>query len=84
MIDITRTSSASQGSLSEWQVDNLLRSRAIDNTKEASDTLGSIVKLIHQIENMPVKKDVRGDVIDALDALDEVIQTSTQISHAKL
>lgn len=60
------------GILSEWQVDSLLRSRAIETTQGASETLGSIVKLIHQIRNMPVKKDVRGDMIGALDALDEV------------
>jgi phosphatidylinositol glycan class S len=62
--------------LHQWQVDTLLRGRAVENTKTAIATLESIVKLVHQIPNMPVKKDVKQLVIDALDALDDVCISS--------
>lgn len=58
--------------LSRWQLDALLRLRALENAKDASETLQSIVKLVDQIENMPVGQDVKGDVQDALTALDRV------------
>lgn len=58
--------------LSTWQVDALMRHRAIENTKGAQETLTSILKLVDQIENMPVKNDVKDDVEQALDALERV------------
>ncbi|KAF9444833.1 hypothetical protein P691DRAFT_763033 [Macrolepiota fuliginosa MF-IS2] len=59
-------------SLSDWQIDALMRRRALENAKGAHETLTSIVKLVDQIENMPVKEDVKGDVQGALDALEKV------------
>jgi len=58
--------------LSTWQVDALMRHRAIENTKGVQETLTSILKLVDQIENMPVKNDVKDDVEQALNTLERV------------
>ncbi|KAF7318895.1 hypothetical protein HMN09_00225300 [Mycena chlorophos] len=58
--------------LTEWQLDALLRRRAFENTLEATETLQSIVRLVDQIDNMPVGQDVRGDVLSALSSLDHI------------
>ncbi|KIM70752.1 hypothetical protein SCLCIDRAFT_1206925 [Scleroderma citrinum Foug A] len=65
---------ASEGSsiLSDWQLDAVLRFRASENIVGTQQTLSSIVKLVDQIENMPVDEHVRGDVQDSLKALDQV------------
>ena len=44
----------------------------MENTAGAQDTLQSIVRLVAQIGDMPVGEDVKGDVEDALSALDKV------------
>jgi phosphatidylinositol glycan class S len=62
----------SNSSLTDWQLDALLRRRILENVDKSTKTLGSIVQLVDQIENMPVGPDVRGDVQDALIALDKV------------
>ncbi|KAF8591320.1 hypothetical protein K439DRAFT_1611324 [Ramaria rubella] len=62
--------------LSEWQLDALLRKRALENTRDSKEALSSIVKLVDQIENMPVGQDVKGDVHGALDAIDQVYSTA--------
>ncbi|KAK7044600.1 GPI transamidase component PIG-S [Favolaschia claudopus] len=62
--------------LTGWQLDALLRRRTSENAKGAYDTLQSIVKLVDQIENMPVGEDVRGDVLDSLSALEELYTPS--------
>lgn len=56
----------------DWELDALLRQRAFENVQGSADTLEAIVRLVDQIENMPVGQDVVGDVQDALDALNEV------------
>jgi hypothetical protein len=58
--------------LTDWQLDALLRRRIRENVQKSTETLRSIVQLVAQIENMPVGADVRGDVLDALSALDKV------------
>ncbi|KAK0192807.1 phosphatidylinositol-glycan biosynthesis class S protein-domain-containing protein [Armillaria mellea] len=58
--------------LSDWQLDALLRRRAFENDRGAKDTLRSTVKLVDQIENMPVGQVVRDDVRDALSALEKM------------
>ncbi|KAJ7073530.1 phosphatidylinositol-glycan biosynthesis class S protein-domain-containing protein [Mycena belliarum] len=58
--------------LTGWQLDALLRRRALENAENAQDTLKSIVKLVDQIENMPVGQDVKGDVQHSLTALDQM------------
>lgn len=58
--------------LTDWQLDALMRRRALENSERAKDTLRSIVKLVDQIQNMPVGKDVRDDVVNALNELDEM------------
>ena len=57
----------------DWELDALLRRRAIENLLGSRETLQSIVRLVDQIEGMPVGADVRGDIQDALAALSEVL-----------
>ncbi|KAH9941817.1 phosphatidylinositol-glycan biosynthesis class S protein-domain-containing protein [Epithele typhae] len=57
---------------SDWELDALLRRRTLENAFSSADTLASIVRLVDQIANMPVGQDVKGDVQDALAALNEV------------
>ncbi|EPQ52232.1 hypothetical protein GLOTRDRAFT_80455 [Gloeophyllum trabeum ATCC 11539] len=64
-------------SVSSWQIDALLRRRTVENVREAQQTLESIVKLVEQIENMPVGKDVKQDVEGALRALDQAFDAAT-------
>ena len=59
--------------LTDWQLDALMRRRTLENAERAKDTLRSIVKLVDEIQNMPVGKDVRNDVVNALNELDEVM-----------
>ncbi|KAF7316382.1 GPI transamidase component PIG-S [Mycena indigotica] len=72
------------GILTGWQLDALLRRRAFENAAEAAETLQSIVKLVNQIENMPVGQDVRGDVQDSLDALDRIYASPIKSLNATL
>jgi hypothetical protein len=65
--------------LSDWQLDALLRRRALQNVQGSQDTLYSIVKLVDQINNMPVGQVVRDDVLDALASLHEVRSASDVI-----
>ncbi|KAF8326916.1 phosphatidylinositol-glycan biosynthesis class S protein-domain-containing protein [Amanita rubescens] len=62
--------------LTDWQLDALMRRRALENAERAKDTLHSIVKLVDEIQNMPVGKDVRNDVVNALNELDEMYALS--------
>ncbi|KAF5379200.1 hypothetical protein D9615_005907 [Tricholomella constricta] len=62
--------------LTDWQLDSLLRYRALSNARGSKDTLRSIVNLVDQIENMPVGQDVRGDIQGALVALEEMFELS--------
>ncbi|TDL18765.1 hypothetical protein BD410DRAFT_774718 [Rickenella mellea] len=71
-----------------WQLDALLRARALEATKGSTETMTSIVKLVKQIDGMPVGKDVLDDVRGALDALDEVYTSALHsprlaLSHAR-
>ena len=59
--------------ITDWQLDALLRRRAIENAQGSKDTLNSIVNLVGQIEGMPVGKDVTDDVYESLNALDKVL-----------
>ena len=61
-----------QEPFTDWELDALLRRRAIENVWGSTETLESIVRLVDQIESMPVGQDVRGDIQDALAALDDV------------
>lgn len=61
--------------LSEWQLDALLRRRTLENIRDSKEALASIIKLVAQIENMPVGQDVKGDVQGALDAIEQVSRT---------
>ncbi|OJA17660.1 hypothetical protein AZE42_03010 [Rhizopogon vesiculosus] len=62
--------------LSDWQLDALLRRRALQNVQGTQDTLYSIVKLVDQIDNMPVGQVVRDDVLDALASLHEAYRAA--------
>jgi phosphatidylinositol glycan class S len=70
--EITRSTTDRASVLSDWQLDALIRRRALENAQGSQDTLQSIVKLVDQIKNMPVGEDVRDDVEDALQALTNV------------
>ena len=63
---------SSESTLSDWQLDALLRHRTLENVHDSTETLQSIVKLVDRIKNMPVKEDVRGDIQGALLASDMV------------
>ena len=69
--------------LSDWQLDAVLRRRSLENTHHSQETLQSIIKLVDQIENMPVGQGVLGDVHDALNALEEVRGSPAEISSVK-
>lgn len=71
-----RSDMAEPSIITEWELDALMRRRALENVKSTKETLRSIVRLVDQIENMPVGHDVLGDVQDALTALDEVLAIS--------
>ncbi|KAJ8473648.1 hypothetical protein ONZ51_g7739 [Trametes cubensis] len=60
----------------DWELDALLRRRALENVQSSSETLEAIVRLVDQIENMPVGQDVVGDVQDALEALNQAHESS--------
>ena len=68
--------------LSKWQMDSLLRQRSQENVVSTTETLRSIVKLVDQIENMPVKEDVKGDIQDALDSLELAYESSDSAESA--
>jgi len=70
--EITHSTADRASPLSDWQLDALIRRRALENAQGSQDTLQSIVKLVDQIENMPVGEDVRDDIRDALLALANV------------
>ncbi|TFK34450.1 phosphatidylinositol-glycan biosynthesis class S protein-domain-containing protein [Crucibulum laeve] len=75
-VGVQRGVSEREALITDWQLDALLRRRALENAEGAQDTLRSIVKLVDQIENMPVGEDVKGDVQDALAALDKMYASS--------
>ena len=62
--------------ISRWQMDTLLRQRSLENIVSTTETLDSIIKLVNQIENMPVKEDVKGDIQNALDSLELTYKSS--------
>jgi phosphatidylinositol glycan class S len=64
--------------LSIWQVDALMRRRTRENVEGSAQTLASIIKLVDKLENMPVGMDVKGDVLRALEQLEEVCQFQVQ------
>lgn len=67
---------------SQWQMDTLLRQRSLENVASTTETLHSIVKLVDQIENMPVKEDVKGDIENALDSLELTYGSSDSAKSA--
>ncbi|KAI0676322.1 phosphatidylinositol-glycan biosynthesis class S protein-domain-containing protein [Trametes maxima] len=67
---------ARQEPFTDWELDALLRWRASENVQSSMETLEAIVRLVGQIENMPVGQDVVGDVQHALEALSEAREAS--------
>lgn len=67
--------------ISDWQFDNVLRRRIWESTRGTKDTLASIVKLVHQLENMPIGQDVQNDVRGALDSLHKVCMALYHHNH---
>ncbi|KDR80088.1 hypothetical protein GALMADRAFT_136636 [Galerina marginata CBS 339.88] len=74
---LTQTPHVDATVLSDCQLDALVRRRTLENSQGSQDTLLSIIKLVDQIENMPVGQDVRGDIENALDALVKMYESST-------
>ncbi|OCH86146.1 hypothetical protein OBBRIDRAFT_738565 [Obba rivulosa] len=74
----------SNQSLTDWQIDALLRRRAIENAQGSKDTLRSIVQLVRQIENMPVGHDVKDDVQGSLTALEQTYAAASSSLHASI
>ncbi|ORY92751.1 phosphatidylinositol-glycan biosynthesis class S protein-domain-containing protein [Leucosporidium creatinivorum] len=75
------------GALEGWQVDAMVRTRLAEATKESVDTLHAIVKLVDDIPNMRVGKEVQRGVYSALRELDQaraILPTSPSraLSHA--
>jgi len=68
--------------LSQWQMDSLLRQRSLENVLSTTETLRSIIKLVDQIENMPVREDVKGDIQNALDSLELAYKSSDSAKSA--
>jgi len=64
--------------VSDWQLDALLRKRAYENARGSTEALSSIVNLVNLIEGMPVSKDVRDDVGEALSSLDSLYAVASQ------
>ncbi|KAF9485053.1 hypothetical protein BDN70DRAFT_796635 [Pholiota conissans] len=67
----------SDAGVSDWQLDALTRRRTLENAEGSRDTLLSIVKLVNQIENMPVGPDVRDDVEGALSAFHTMSESAS-------
>jgi phosphatidylinositol glycan class S len=63
--------------ITNWQLDALLRRRTLENASGSQDTLLRILKLVNQINNMPVGEDVRDDVSCALSALTQMYDSSS-------
>ncbi|RPD69443.1 hypothetical protein L226DRAFT_515770 [Lentinus tigrinus ALCF2SS1-7] len=82
--DVQYAREPAQEPFSEWELDALLRRRAVENVRGSSETLESIVRLVDQIEGMPVGPDVKDDIQDALGALNEVHETSRSSPIAAL
>lgn len=73
---VIRSPDDSKHVLSDWQFDAVVRRRSLENAHDSQDILQSIVKVVDQIENMPVGQDVVGDVQNALTALEQVRDSS--------
>jgi phosphatidylinositol glycan class S len=58
--------------LSIWQVDQVLRQRAQENSEEARKTLAGIVRLVGKIKEMKLEKGVRDKVLGAVERLEKV------------
>ncbi|KAK4046991.1 GPI transamidase component [Microbotryomycetes sp. JL201] len=56
----------------QWQVEAMVRARLTESVKESVDTLTSIVKLVDDIPNMRVGRQVQKRVERAVDELDKV------------
>ncbi|CCA75868.1 hypothetical protein PIIN_09864 [Serendipita indica DSM 11827] len=69
-------------------VDALLRKRSRENAEGSIQTLTSIAKPIDQLDNMPVGRDVRDDVLQSLEELSLVVMSEMSLSvlrtHAEL
>jgi len=68
--------------ISRWQMDTLLRQRSLENVVSTTETLDSTIKLVGQIENIPVKEDVKGDIQNALDSLELAHESSNSAESA--
>lgn len=70
--------------LTGWQLDALLRRRTLENAQGTQDTLRSILKLVEQIESMPVGSHVKGDIQNSLAALEKVFFLSFPLAWSEI
>jgi len=56
----------------QWEVQALMRTRTVQNAKDAVGKLGAIARQTKEIQNMRIPKAVQTDVRGALDALREI------------
>ncbi|RXK39002.1 hypothetical protein M231_03732 [Tremella mesenterica] len=69
--------------LSSWQVHQILRQRATENSLEARKTLSGIVRLVGKIKEMKVGSGVRDKVVSSVEML-EKLNTTTDPKEAFL
>lgn len=63
------------GPISPWQLEQIYRARAAENSQEARKTLSGIVRLVKKIKEMKVEAGVRDTVEGAVKKIEEVSQT---------
>ena len=57
--------------ITDWELDNLMRFRSLENTASSIHTLDSLLKLLNQIKNMVINDEIAKDVYTAVNALQE-------------
>nr|XP_002124261.1 GPI transamidase component PIG-S-like [Ciona intestinalis] len=57
-----------------WETDYLLRLRSVENVATSTNTLGSLEKLLHQIDNIIINDDVADSVFQSVAAIVEAKQ----------
>lgn len=69
--------------LSPWQVDQVLRQRARENSEEARKTLAGIVRLVGKIREMKLERGVRDTVLGAVERLEKVAFVTSLLQRSR-
>ncbi|KAF5385573.1 hypothetical protein D9757_006732 [Collybiopsis confluens] len=87
-ISVSSSSPSSSSSFStpftHWQIDTLLRLRTHENIRRSQDTLRSTVKVVDEIEGMPVGEEVQNQVRGSLGALKHVLEILSDDGNTQL